>query len=140
MNNSPKPFSWLPDWLWAYNYPHNVNEAGVAIPGCVGKYCTVLPEAVYPTPLYEIIMCFILFFILWSLRKNRKVPGTLFALYLIVNGIERFLIETIRVNNRLDFFGLHPTQAEVISTCLVIGGIGLWIYLHRKKEAKQLRV
>jgi len=85
-------------------------------------------------------MCFILFFILWSLRKNRKIPGTLFALYLIVNGIERFLIETIRVNNRLDLFGLHPTQAEVISACLVVGGIGLWIFLHRKKEAKLLRV
>ena len=140
VNNNPKPFSWLPDWLWAYTYPHNVNEAGVAIPGCLGKYCTVLPEAVYPTPLYEIIMCFILFFILWSLRKNRKIPGTLFALYLIVNGIERFLIETIRVNNRLDLFGLHPTQAEVISSCLVVGGIGLWIFLHRKKEAKLLRV
>ncbi|TAF48890.1 MAG: diacylglyceryl transferase, partial [Sphingobacteriia bacterium] len=36
VNNSHKPFSWLPDWAWSYTYPHNVLEAGVPIPGCTG--------------------------------------------------------------------------------------------------------
>ncbi|HZH02013.1 MAG TPA: prolipoprotein diacylglyceryl transferase family protein, partial [Flavisolibacter sp.] len=75
VNNNPKPFSWLPDWMWAFKYPNNVNEAGVPIPGCVGKYCNVLPEAVYPTPFYETIMATIFFLILWSLRKKLKPFG-----------------------------------------------------------------
>lgn len=130
----PKPFNWLPDWMWAYNYPHNVNESGVPIPGCVGKYCNELNPPVYPTPIYEIIACLLLFALLWSLRKKLKTPGTLFALYLMVNGIERFLIEKIRVNTRLDIFGFQPTQAEVISTLLFLVGLAIWIVQKRKER------
>jgi prolipoprotein diacylglyceryl transferase len=130
-NLAPKPISWLPDWAWSYNYPHNVNESGIPIPGCVGKYCTELNPPVYPTPLYEILVCFVLFLVLWALRKRLRTPGTLFALYLMLNGMERFFIEKIRVNTRLDLFGFHPTQAEVISTLLFITGLLLWIGLKR---------
>ncbi len=128
----------LPDWFWSYRFPHNVNEAGIPIPGCTDlKYCNQLEFGVYPTPLYEVIACFILFLILWSLRKRLKTPGTIFALYLIFNGLERFLIEKIRVNNRMSFLGFNPTQAEVISSLLLLSGIGLWIYLTQKaKKAK----
>ena len=131
-NTDPNPFSWLPDWVWSYNYPHNVNEVGVPIPGCEGRYCAQLPVGHYPTPFYETVACTLLFGVLWPFRKRLKTPGALFALYLILNGLERFFIEKIRVNNRLDFLGFQPTQAEVISTCLVIIGIGLWIYLSKK--------
>ncbi len=134
VNNNPKPFSWLPDWMWSYKYPHNVNEMGIKIPGCEGKFCNELPEAVYPTPLYEIVACFILFFILWSLRKRLKVPGTLFALYLMFNGIERFFIEKIRVNTRINIFGFQPTQAEVISSLLFLSGLTIWIILSQRAK------
>lgn len=134
VNNNPKPFSWLPDWMWAYKYPHNVNEMGIKIPGCEGKFCNELPEAVYPTPLYEIVACFILFFILWSLRKRLKIPGTLFALYLMLNGIERFFIEKIRVNTRINILGFQPTQAEVISSLLFLSGLAIWIILSRRAK------
>ncbi len=130
-NTSDKPFSWLPDWMWSYTYPHNVNEVGDPIAGCVGKYCNELPVGVYPTPFYETIACLIIFGILWSLRKRLKVPGTMFALYLMFNGVERFLVEKIRVNTTIDLFGFKPTQAEVISTLLFLSGLGLWIYLKR---------
>jgi phosphatidylglycerol:prolipoprotein diacylglycerol transferase len=63
------------------------------------------------------------------------IPGTLFALYLILNGVERFFIEKIRVNTRINVFGLSFTQAELISSLLVISGIAIWIYL-RKRNAK----
>jgi prolipoprotein diacylglyceryl transferase len=130
-NTSDKPFSWLPDWMWSYTYPHNVNEVGNPIAGCVGKYCNELPVGVYPTPFYETIACLIIFGILWSLRKRLKVPGTMFALYLMFNGVERFLVEKIRVNTTIDLFGFKPTQAEVISTLLFLSGLALWIYLKR---------
>ena len=132
VNTSPKPFNWLPDWMWAYNYPNNVNEAGTPIPGCVGKYCNELNPPVYPTPFYEIVICLLLFGLIWSLRKKLKTPGTLFALYLMLNGLERFFIEKIRVNSRLNIFGFQPTQAEVISTLLFLGGLILWVVLKRR--------
>jgi prolipoprotein diacylglyceryl transferase len=138
-NTKPNPYSWLPDWMWAYKYPHNVNEEGVAIPGCVGKYCNELAVPAYPTPFYEIIICLILFGVLWALRKKLRIPGTLFALYLMLNGLERFFIEKIRVNTQLNLFGFHPTQAEVISTLLFLTGLILYIVLYRKARTVTLK-
>jgi len=137
-NLAYKP-GFLPDWMWSYRFPHNVNEEGIHIPGCTDvKYCNQLEFGVYPTPFYEVIACLLLFLLLWSLRKRFKVPGTLFGFYLILNGIERFLVEKIRVNNRLDIFGFRPTQAEVISSFLIISGIAIWIVL--KRRADKLKV
>ncbi|HEY6976824.1 MAG TPA: prolipoprotein diacylglyceryl transferase family protein [Chitinophagaceae bacterium] len=119
----------LPDWFFAYSYPHNVNKEGIPLPNCNwGDYCMHLPLPVYPTPLYEIIMSLLLFALLWSIRKRVKITGRLFAIYLVVNGIERFLIEKIRVNTKYNIFGFHPTQAEIISFCFIIAGIFLYIY------------
>jgi len=137
VNNNPKPpaLSWLPDWAWAFNFPHNVIDEGVPIPGCVGKHCMVLPEPVYPTSLYESVICVGLFFVLWSFRKNIRIPGMMFSIYLILNGIERFFIEKIRVNVEYEFLG-NITQAELISVLLVILGIAGLIYFNKNRATK----
>ena len=137
VNTNPKPFSWLPDWMWGYTYPHNVArmDSTNPIPGCNDKYCFELAQPHYPTPFYETIMAFILFLLLWSLRKRLKIPGTLFVLYLIVNGLERFFIEKIRVNTKMNVFGVEFTQAELISSLLVISGVVLWFYLRKRNAA-----
>ncbi len=137
-NPRPNPLSWLPDWMWSYKYPHNVNEVGVKISGCTdAKYCNELPVGVYPTAFYEIIVCFILFLIIWAFRKKFKIPGTLFAFYLMLNGIERFFIEKIRVNTRIDFLPGHPTQAEVISALLFLSGLAIWIILYNRSRKQK---
>ncbi|MCW3087800.1 MAG: prolipoprotein diacylglyceryl transferase [Sediminibacterium sp.] len=128
VNLKPKPFSWLPDWMWAYSYPHNVVNEGVPIPGCIGQYCNQLVPPVYPTALYEIIACLFLFAVLWMIRKQIKVPGQLAGLYLVFNGFERFFIEKIRVNTKYEFLPFHPTQAELISLLMIIGGVLLLVY------------
>jgi phosphatidylglycerol:prolipoprotein diacylglycerol transferase len=128
----PGALSFLPVWFFAYDYPHNVNEEGIPLANCTdNKYCNHLPAPVFPTPLYEIIVCLLLFALLWAVRKKLKTPGTLFALYLMVNGLERFLVEKIRVNTRLNIW-FNPTQAEVISTLLFLTGLLLWIVLKRR--------
>lgn len=139
VNTLSKPhwLSFLPDWLWSYTYPHNIINEGVPIPGCVGEHCMVLPHGVFPTPIYETIMAVIIFIILWSIRKKIKVPGVLFSIYLIFNGVERFLIEHIRINSKYDVFGFKFTQAELISSLLVIVGIIGWILLTRRFSEKQ---
>lgn len=133
-NTKPNPFKWLPDWMWSYKFPHNVNEEGVKIADCIGKYCYELPVGHYPTAFYETVICLALFGVLWLLRKKIKIPGILFGIYLILNGLERFFIEKIRVNVKLDILGLQPTQAEVISFFLVLSGVVLIIYLYNQSK------
>lgn len=128
----PGFLSFLPDWFFAFTYPHNVNSDGIPIPGCVGEHCAMLPIPVFPTPLYEIIMCLALFAVLWFIRKKINIPGMIFGIYLIMNGVERFLIELIRVNTKYSFFGIHPTQAEIISLLLILSGICLIAYVKKK--------
>lgn len=142
VNILPQPgwLSFLPEWTWAYNYPHNILNQGVRIPGCIGPHCHELPQPVFPTPIYETTMSLIIFTILWSIRKKLHLAGSLFAIYLMFNGAERFLIEKIRVNNIFDFLGMKVTQAEVISTILFFIGITFLIILiinHRKKPSNE---
>jgi len=108
---------------------------GDPIPGCVGKFCNELPLPVYPTPIYEVIICFILFLILWRIRHQVKLPGMMFGIYLMLNGVERFFIELIRVNSRYHVAGISFTQAELISLLLFISGLLLVTYSIKKKEA-----
>lgn len=133
-NLNPKPFNWLPDWLWAYTYPNNVANEGEPIANCVGKFCRELAQPVYPTPIYEVIVCFILFLILWNIRHQIKSPGMMFGIYLMMNGIERFCVELIRVNSRYTVAGVSFTQAELISTLLFLSGLFLVINSIKNKE------
>ncbi len=141
-NLAPKPswLSWAPDWMWSFKYPHNVISEGIPIPGCVGKFCAELPNPVYPTAFYEVVAGFLLFGFMWSIRKKIKPAGMMFAIYLILAGIERFLIEKIRVNSLYHAFGLSFTQAELISVIMVIAGIALMIWSinsHKKTHTLQ---
>ena len=126
-NLAPKPgwFSWAPDWMWSFKFPHNVNmvDHDNPIPNCVGKFCYELKLPVYPTSFYECIVCLLLFAFLWSIRNKLKTPGMMFGIYLILNGLERFFIELIRVNTRYHVAGISFTQAEMISLFLVLAGI-----------------
>ncbi len=134
-NLSPKPdwMTYLPDWMWSYTFPHNVINAGKPIEGCVGKFCMELANPVWPTAFYETIMSIIIFLILWGIRKHIKVPGALFFIYLVFNGIERFFIEKIRINTEYNIFG-GITQAEIISFMLIITGITGTFYLYKKAQ------
>ena len=126
--------SFLPNWLFAYTFPHNVNEDGILLNDCEGKYCRTLPQPVFPTPFYETVVCGILFLILWFYRRKIKAPGVMFSLYLILNGIERFFVEKIRVNSTYTILGFHPTQAELISSALVLTGLIGFLIFNRKRS------
>jgi len=128
--------SWLPTWLIAYNFPHNVINEGVSLKDCSGQYCRQLPIPVFPTAFYETVICLLLTAFIFFLRSHLTVPGTIFAAYLILNGLERFFIEKIRVNTQYDILGFHPTQAELISSFLVLTGIILFVFCNRKNKAE----
>ena len=133
VNLNPKPelLNFLPDWMWSYNYPNNVINAGIPIEGCTGNFCMQLAEPVYPTPFYEIILSLLIFSLLWKLRKKISTPGLLFSIYLFLNGLERFFIEKIRVNTEYQILG-GITQAEIISSMLMLTSIVLALHVTRK--------
>jgi phosphatidylglycerol---prolipoprotein diacylglyceryl transferase len=115
---------WLPTWLWAQTYDHNI--VGVAIS----------PPGVYPTPIYEILMGLLAFGILWCLRKLPGRPGWLFCLYLLLCGLERSVIELIRVNPTMSLLGLQVTQAQIIAAALtLLGAIGVAAWSGRRSAS-----
>lgn len=150
-NLEPKPewMSFLPDWIWAYDYPNNVNNEGVlmndciyretvmvnGVPQIINDHCYKLANPVYPTPIYETIMGTILFIGIWSIRKLIKIPLLIFSIYIAITGIERLLIEQIRVNIK---YGSGFTQAELISIGLILLGVGLAIFAYLKLKNKDL--
>lgn len=98
----------------------NLREAfGVSIPASVPD-SEVL--AVHPTQLYEVGMSLLIFFVLWRLRGDRPV-GWLFSLWLVLAGLERFIVEFFRAKDDR-FFGAL-TLAQAISIGLV--ALGLWL-------------
>ncbi len=138
-NLKPKPnwLNWAPDWMWAYDYPHNVLSEGVPIENCMQqKYCMHLVPSVFPTAFYEVVMCMTLFLILWSIRKRITTPGVMFSLYILLNGIERFFIEKIRVNTLYHVNGFAFTQAELISSIFIVLGIAGIIYFKKIETNK----
>ena len=137
VNLAPKPdwMGFLPDWMWSYTFPHNVINAGIPIDGCIGNFCYQLANPVWPTAFYEVVMSLILFGILWFLRKKINIPGMLFFIYFIFNGIERFFIEKVRVNTEYNILG-GITQAEIISFLLIITGFLGCLYLYVKRDQK----
>jgi phosphatidylglycerol---prolipoprotein diacylglyceryl transferase len=131
--------SFLPNWIVAYTYPHNVNQVGSKLANCDEKdHCTYLPLPVFPTPFYETVICSLLFVVLLFARSKIKLPGGLLCLYLVFNGIERFFVEKIRVNTKYADLPFQPTQAELISLSLIILGIALY-FVCRKKAAGDMK-
>ena len=57
----------------------------------------------HPTPIYELLAALLIFWYLWRAGDPARGPrpsGYVLALYLLLSGLERFLIEFIRLNPR----------------------------------------
>jgi phosphatidylglycerol:prolipoprotein diacylglycerol transferase len=77
--------------------------------------------AVHPTQLYETAAGLVMFAILWRLRGHKHAEGWLFGLYLVLAGVERFLVEFLRAkDDRI----LGPlTVAQAIALALAVVGL-----------------
>jgi phosphatidylglycerol---prolipoprotein diacylglyceryl transferase len=94
---------------------------------------------VHPTPIYEFLVAFLIFWILWRLGdrciKSRAPDGIIFASYLLLTGVARFLVEMIRINPR-SFYGL--TNAQAASVVSILAGAALIAYC-RKAPPRKIR-
>jgi phosphatidylglycerol:prolipoprotein diacylglycerol transferase len=87
---------------------------------------------VHPTPIYEFLVAILIFWILWRLGarglKKHAPNGIIFAAYLVLTGIARFLVEIIRINPR-SFYGL--TNAQAAGVVSVLAGLALFVYCRK---------
>jgi phosphatidylglycerol:prolipoprotein diacylglycerol transferase len=86
-------------------------------------------QRVHPTPIYEFLAAGLIAWILWRLGarglKTHAPNGIIFAAYLVLTGIARFLVEIIRINPR-SFYGL--TNAQAASVVSILAGVALFVY------------
>lgn len=82
--------------------------------------------SVHPTQLYEVLMGFVMFLILWRLRKHVHKPGWLFGVYCILAGVERFIVEFFRAKSDvITLLGL--TSAQVVAITVFTVGLVLLV-------------
>jgi phosphatidylglycerol:prolipoprotein diacylglycerol transferase len=97
-------------------------------------------ERVHPTPIYEFLVAILIFWILWRLGarglKKYAPNGIIFAAYLVLTGIARFLVEMIRINPR-SFYGM--TNAQAASVVSILAGVILFLYCRRKTAQQAIR-
>jgi len=105
------------DGPWAMAYPD-------------GTVPTDVP--VHPTPIYETLAMGLVTYALWRLRFSFQ-PGLLFALYLVLAGAERFLVEFIRRNEEL---ALGLTQAQLLSVVMIALGAAWLAVKGRRGELR----
>jgi phosphatidylglycerol---prolipoprotein diacylglyceryl transferase len=85
-------------------------------------------ELVHPTPIYETLSMGLAALVLWHLR-DRLAPGRVFALYLVLAGAERLLVEFVR-RNEAAVAGLTP--AQLISVAMLAAGV-VWLWRTRPR-------
>jgi len=100
---------------WAMGYPDGVvaTDPGVEV---------------QPTPLYEAVSMGLVAWWLWRMRDVLR-PGVAFALYLVLGGLERFLVEFVRRNDEV-LAGLTAPQVESL-VMLVAGVVWLAVVIRR---------
>ena len=91
---------------------------------------------VHPTFLYESLLDFFIFIVLYFfVSKRQKFEGQLFTLYLIIYGCGRFFIEAMRTDSL--YFGPFRVS-QLLSLILVV--IGLIIYFYNISGLKNKSV
>jgi len=79
--------------------------------------------AVHPTQLYEVALMLLAFWLIWRLRTHQRAAGWLFGPYLLLAGIERFLVEFLRAKD--DRFLGPLTIAQGMSLAIALVGVAM---------------
>ena len=102
-------------------------------------------ERVHPTPIYEFLVACLIAWWLWrygarqiSARSTGAAAdtqaagdGLVFAAYLLLTGLARFLVEFIRINPR-SFLGM--SNAQTASVLSMFAGVAMWGYVARTRR------
>lgn len=92
----------------------------------------------HPSQLYEMLLEGVfLFAILWSVRKKIRIPGGLFALYLVGYGGIRFFLEFFRQPDvQLGFVAGYLTMGQILCLFMAAGGVMLLIKQYKFRSGR----
>ena len=91
---------------------------------------------VLPTPIFEAAAFFILCAILLALLHRPHPAGRITAWYLVLAGIERFVVEFWRINPRVLWC---LSEAQLISVVMIIAGALIWMLAGEQESAVEPR-
>ena len=133
---------------------HAIGRIGCLMAGCCwGRACelpwairytdsraaellgTPLYQPVHPSPVYESVFNFGLYLVLAALYRRLPPAGRVFAAYLVLYGIGRFLLEYLRGDADRGFvFGGALSTSQLIAALMVPAGAGLALWATRRRS------
>lgn len=133
---------------------HTVGRIGCLFAGCCWGAACDLPWAItytspiaadrlgtplhiqlHPFPIYAALFNFCLYLLLAALYKRRPAPGRVFATYLVLYGVARFLLEGTRGDIARGFiFDGALSTSQAISSAMIIVGVGLHLWVSRSSR------
>lgn len=111
---------------------------GVTFPEGSPAYYVGLMGSVHPTQLYASLGGLLLFLFFLYIERFKKFDGFLFCLFFILYPVIRFIIEMFRYHDDIvTYEGVRIlTVSQIVSICLFVFGIGMYIYLSFKHSNK----
>ncbi len=102
---------------------------------------TPLNIPLHPTQLYEMIVEFANFALLFWLIKNKKFEGQVMGTYLFLYGVARFCLEFLRGDpGRGQLFGTWLTDTQFLALCMIVGGGIMWMRRMPLRQPEPLAV
>lgn len=92
----------------------------------------------FPTQLISSAFDFLLFFVLIRIARKQTFQGEIAVVYLLCYSIGRFIIEFFRGDLIRGVYNSLSTS-QIISICMALAAIGLWIWLKKHKPLSQKR-
>ena len=95
---------------------------------------TPLGIPLHPTPIYESIAAFLIFLFLILFMRTNKKDGMAFSILLIAMGVERFIIEFFRGDDRGFIFNGLLSISQFIAILIAVSGVVILIALINKNR------
>lgn len=109
-----------------------LNGCCYGLPVSWGIYFPLHDARLHPTQLYDAAGLFLIFLLLKKFQNHATSRGTVFALYLILAPLLRFVVEFFRADHTIVGFGLSLFQ--LVSAGLILGGLVFFMFLKTRNE------
>ena len=120
---------------------HAIGRIGCLLNGCCygkevwwGLYFPVHEARLHPTQMYDTVELLIVFLILKMIQRSSRTRGEVFAFYLILAGIQRFINEFFRADHAATYGGLSNFQWVSVGVSFV--GIVMYFIVKAKAAHK----